>query len=309
MILLAGCVAIVSAQPRRVIPGQEPDRPIDAGTGKQVVETTTEKLAGFYVSPDAGRKMAAHLLEKLRIGGYDGIQSSATLAKVLTDDIHSVSNDPHTSVLYSYGIIHEPPPATPQAAVKPPAGAIRANFGFRRLEILDGNVGYVDLQGFFNPDFSGDMAATAMNFVANTDALIVDLRKNRGGDGGMVNLLSSYFLWMRLTSPTVTKGKARPGEIWTRPTVPGARYLSKPVLILTSHETFSAAEGFAYGLQSVRRAVIVGERTAGGAYGGGRRSINEHFDLLLSTSRTINAVTKTDWEGNGVEPDVPVPAK
>jgi C-terminal processing protease CtpA/Prc len=92
------------------------------------------------------------------------------------------------------------------------------------------------------------------------------------------------------------------------PKVPGTHYQLKPLFLLTSQKTFSAAEGFAYGLQSTKRATIVGERTAGGAYGGGRQGINEHFDLLLSTSRSVSAVTHTDWQGTGVRPDVPVPA-
>ena len=275
-----------------------------------MVEVTARKLTESYVVPDVAGRMAARIRDKEHAGGYDAIQSSAALAKALTEDIRSVSHDLHTYVLYSYGVIRDPPQRRPEVPLAPPSGAIRSNFGFRRLEILDGNVGYIDLRSFVKPAFAAHTAAAAMNFVANSDALILDLRHNQGGDGGMVRLLCSYFFGS--TPVHLADGYQREGnqteEIWTLPDVPGARYVAKPVFILTSRQTFSAAEALAYALQALKRAVIVGERTAGGAYGGGRQSINAHFDLLLSTSRTVNAVTKTDWEGTGVQPDVPVPA-
>lgn len=303
-------VAASGQQPHRVIPGQEPDRPVDSDTRQQVVETTARKLSEFYVDPAVAEKMAAMIRSKALAGGYDAIQSSAGLAKALTDDIHSVSNDLHTFVLYSYGIIHDPPPPRAEAVSPPPIGAIRSNFGFRRVEVLDGNVGYIDLRQLVKPEFGADTAAAAMSFVARSDALILDLRNNRGGDGGMVLLLCSYFFGpdpVHISDTYERKGN-KTEEQWTLSNLQGPRYIGKPTFILTSKDTFSGAEALAYSLQALKRAVIVGERTAGGAYSGGRQSINAHFDLLLSTGRSFNAVTKTDWEGTGVQPDVAVPA-
>jgi len=302
-------LSTASAQPRRVVPGQEPDRPIDSETRKQVVETTAQKLWDFYVVPELAEKMATRIRERERAGAYDAIQSSAALAKALTDDIRSVNKDLHTYVLYSYGVINDPPPPKQDVMSKPPPGVIRSNFGFRRLEILDGNVGYMDLRGFVKPDFAANTAAAAMNFIANSDALIIDLRSNQGGDPGMVQLLCTYFFGLdrvHLGDSYKREGN-KTEEIWTLASVQGPRYTGKAVFILTSRQTFSGAEAFAYSLQALKRAVIVGERTAGGAYGGGRQSINQHFDLLLSTSRSFSAVTKTDWEGSGVQPDIPIP--
>lgn len=193
VLCLLSLALAVSAQPRRVIPGQEPDRPIDADTRAQVVETTAQKLLDFYVLPDVGRNMAARLRDKQRSGAYDTIQSCAALAKALTEDIRSVSNDAHTYVLYSYGVIQEPPPPTPGAVLKASPGLVRSNFGFLRLEVLEGNLGYLDLRSFVVPELASNTLAAAMNFLANTDALIIDLRANRGGNGEMVRHFSSYF--------------------------------------------------------------------------------------------------------------------
>jgi hypothetical protein len=308
VLYLVGLTLDVSAQPRRVVPGQESDRLIDAETRVQVVETTARKLLDFYVLPDVGKNMAARIRDKQRSGAYDTIQSCAVLAKALTDDIRSVSNDSHTYILYSNGVIREPPPPAPGAVLKASPGAVRTNFGFRRLEVLDGNLGYVDLRGFVAPEFASNTLAAAMNFLANTDALIIDLRANQGGNGEMVRQFSSYFFAAPVHIADSYNREGKTGEVWTLPTVAGTPYPSKPLFLLTSSSTFSAAEGFAYSLQSMKRAVVVGERTVGGAYGGGRQNINDHFDLLLSTSRSVSTVTHTDWEGTGVQPDIPVPA-
>jgi C-terminal processing protease CtpA/Prc len=95
---------------------------------------------------------------------------------------------------------------------------------------------------------------------------------------------------------------------WTLPHVPGQRYEGKPVYILTSKRTFSAAEEFAYNLKSLKRATIVGETTGGGAHPGGTRRINDHFAVFVPSGRAINPITKTNWEGTGVTPDLPVAA-
>ncbi len=308
LVCLVGLTLAVSAQPRRVVPGQEPDRPIDAETRIQVVETTAQKLLDFYVLPEIGKNMAARIREKQRSGAYDTIQSCAALAKVLTEDIRSLSNDPHTYVLYSNGVIREPSPPAPGAISRPSPGTVRSNFGFRRLEVLDGNLGYIDLRSFVTPEFASRTLAAAMDFLANTDALIIDLRANQGGNGEMVRQFASYFFAAPVHIADSYNREGKTGAFWTLPTVPGALYPSKPLFLLTSSSTFSAAEGFAYALQTMKRAVVVGEQTAGGAYGGGRQNINDHFDLLLSTSRSVSTVTHTDWEGTGVQPDLPVPA-
>jgi C-terminal processing protease CtpA/Prc len=185
------------------------------------------------------------------------------------------------------------------------------NFGFEKVERLPGNVGYLDLRGFLPAQLGAETVVAAMNFVANTDALIIDLRRNGGGDPAMVALISSYLfgaepvhlndLYFRPDNST--------HQWWTLPYVPGKRYgEKKEVYVLTSKRTFSAAEEFTYNLKNLKRARIVGETTGGGAHPGGGRRINEHFAIWVPSGRAINPISKTNWEGTGVTPDVEVPA-
>ena len=184
------------------------------------------------------------------------------------------------------------------------------NGGFEKVERLDGNVGLLKFNGFLPPEFAGDTAVAAMNFLASSDALIVDLRENGGGDPAMVALICSYLfgaepvhlndLYFRPANET--------HQYWTLSFVPGKHYGEKPVYVLTSRNTFSGAEEFTYNLKTRKRATIVGETTGGGANPGGPERIDDHFQVFVPSGRAINPVTKINWEGTGVTPDVAVPA-
>jgi C-terminal processing protease CtpA/Prc len=148
-----------------------------------------------------------------------------------------------------------------------------------------------------------------MNFLGNVDALIVDLRRNGGGSPAMIATLLTY-----LTDPGdrllfntfYQREEDRTLQFWTNPYVPGPRLNGKPVYVLTSPRTFSAAEEFAYDIQTHKLGTIVGAVTGGGAHPGGMFRVHDHFMVFVSTGRAVNPVTKTNWEGVGVKPDIAV---
>ncbi len=194
--------------------------------------------------------------------------------------------------------------------ITPSVEDIRNNYGFRKVEILPNNIGYIRFDQFNESEEAREIAAAALAFVANCDALIFDLRHNGGGTRHVNQFISSYLfdevthlggMYSRLTDDTT--------EWSTLDEIPGKRFgPDLPVYILTSSMTFSAAEAFAYWLKDLKRVTVVGETTGGGAHPVRERVINDRFWMRIPFARAISAVTKTDWEGVGVIPDIKVPA-
>jgi len=292
----------------------DPDSPVDRETRIEVVETVIREMNSSYVFPEVAARIETMLRERLALGEYDSITSSNAFASTLTDHLQAVSRDRHVRVRYR----SEPVPdrsaggggggPSPEQIEQMRAHGAARNFGFEKLERLPGNVGYLDLRMFDSPRFAGETAAAAMNFLANTDALIVDLRKNGGGDPTMIQLLCSYLFDAEPVhlNDLYFRPEDRTEQYWTLPYVPGKRFLGKPVYVLTSHYTFSGAEEYAYNLKNLERATIVGETTGGGANPGGMARLAEHFEMFVPSGRAISPITKTNWEGTGVEPDVKV---
>ena len=291
----------------------QPDLTIDAAARKQVIDTILKRLNDSYVFPEVAKKMETSVRERAAKGEYDSVASAQAFAEKLTADLQSVSKDKHLRVRYS----HEVLPVRPERG-EPTAEEREErrrelgwmNHGFDKVERLPGNVGYIEFRGFFDEELGAETVAAAMNFVGGTDSLIIDLRRNGGGNPSMVALVCSYLFGpepVHLNSLYWREGD-RTEEYWTRKEVAGRRYLGKDVYVLTSNRTFSGAEEFAYNLKNLKRATIVGETTGGGAHPGGGFRVGEHFMAFVPTGRAISPITKTNWEGTGVEPDVKVAA-
>lgn len=279
----------------------------------EVIRGVIREVESLYVDPDKAKKVADTLRRENKRKAFDSLQSAGPLCRALTQLLGDGTGDQHLRVDYSPTPMPLPTPSR-RGAPQPVDSAMLAeaplqNYGFIKVERLRGNVGLLELRKFYDPQAAGATAAAAMALLANTDAMIIDLRENGGGYGEMVNLLTSYFLpgdpvhlrdiYDRATGERVQE--------WTLPYVPGQRY-TKPLTILTSRKTFSAAEAFAYGLKNQKRARIVGERTRGGAHPTTIRMLDEHFAVFVPHARVVDAVTGTDWEGTGVTPDLAVPA-
>jgi hypothetical protein len=292
----------------------QPDSTIDADTRKQVIDTVLKRLNDSYVFPEVAKATDKVIRDRVAKGEYDQISSSRAFAETLTKDLQAISKDKHLRVRYSHEVLPERQPrAEPTAEQREQERRDMSwmNYGFDKVERLRGNTGYIFFRGFFGPELGADAVASAMNFVAGTDALIFDLRQNGGGDPEMVALICSYLFGpepVHLNDLYWREGN-RTEEFWTRKEVPGKRYLNKDVYVLTSKYTFSGAEEFTYNLKNLKRATIIGETTGGGAHPGMGVRINEHFNMFVPTGRAVSPITKTNWEGTGVKPDIEVPAE
>lgn len=293
-------------------PTQQPDLEVDTTTKSQVIDNLLKELNDSYVFAETAQKMEADIRERLKNKEYDAITSSKEFAAKLTADLQSVSKDLHLRVRYS----HQPIPArkdrnepTAEEKAQFDRSNKRINFGFEKVERLQGNIGYIDLRGFNDPQAGAETVASAMSFLANTDALIFDLRQNGGGDPEMVALISSYLFGDKPVHLNDLYWRAgnKTDEFWTKPALAAKKFANKDVYILTSKRTFSAAEEFTYNLKNLKRATIIGETTGGGAHPGGTVRLSDHFGAFVSVGRAINPISKTNWEGAGVEPDIAAP--
>lgn len=293
-----------------------PDIPIDAAAKAEVIRNLARGLRQAYVFPEVGERAAAMVEKRLANKEYDSVTTSRAFGELLTGQLLEVAKDKHLRVRYSSQVL--PNASGDLGRGGPPVGMVsqqrKNNFAFERVERLGGNIGYLKLNGFMDPAGAGAVAAGAMAFLANTDALIIDLRQNGGGRPDMVALLASYFFpadakvhLNDLANRVEGTTNYETMESWTMPNLPGGRYLDKPVYILISPRTFSGAEEFAYDLQALKRATIVGETSGGGANPGGPLRLGDHFEAFMPRGHAINPITKTNWEGVGVQPDVKAP--
>jgi tetratricopeptide (TPR) repeat protein len=177
--------------------------------------------------------------------------------------------------------------------------------GFREVKRFDGNIGYFDLRSFAPLFDGGAVADHYMALLADSDAIIVDLRKNGGGSPAMVQYLCSYFFdkKVHLNSLYYREGD-RTEEFWTLERVEGKKMPDVPLYVLTSSYTFSGAEEFSYNMQTQKRATLVGETTGGGANPGGSFPLGGQLGVFIPTGKAINPITGTNWEGIGVVPEV-----
>lgn len=286
------------------------DVKLDAPERQRVIDGIAKNLKESYVYPELAQKMEDAIRVNQKRGEYDAITDPDAFANRLTKDLRAISHDKHLGVNYS-------PVKLPPEGQKPSADEEaqfrkmleRTNCSFEKVEVLPRNIGYLKLNAFPDPTICGPTAVAAMNFLAHVDAIIFDLRENGGGDPKMVAMISSYLF----DKPThlndlYNRKEDATTQYWTLPYVPGTTLANKPAFVLTSKSTFSGAEEFTYNLKSLKRATIVGETTGGGAHPVWGHNIDDHFMIGVPFARAVNPVTKTDWEGTGVAPDVKVEA-
>ena len=286
-----------------------PPGPLDTAGRTAVVKAAADALRQRYVFPDVGKRAAEAIEAALAAGKYDELVQPWAFAERLTADLEAIAHDKHMRIT-----ARGPAPVGAVAKGGPPPGPRpRSEAGVTRSDRLPGNIGYIELVALPGLDTFKGPVDKAMGALADTGALIVDLRRNGGGAPESEVYLASYFVnpaksvmvnkffWRNPGTETF-----RTDEFMSTPTP--YWYGGKPVYVLTSARTFSGGEAVAYDLQALKLATIVGETTGGGANPGGFAPLTPDFGMFIPGGRPENPVTRTNWEGVGVKPEVAVPA-
>lgn len=306
--VLAAVVLFVWAMGAAFISAAAPAQTMDTQKQTQVIHRIIDTINENYVFADVAKKMGEHLLKQLKKGAYKKISDPKEFARVLTNDLRDICHDLHLGVDY----YAEPPRQRPGAPDDPEE--IRrqlsySNFDFETVQRLAGNVGFLKLNSFMGAEYGGTTAVAAMNFLANCDALIIDLRQNRGGQPSMIQLINSYFFEspVHLNSFYIRKGD-KTQQFWTQAHVQGKRMTDVDIYVLTGNRTFSGAEEFTYNLKNLKRGTIIGETTGGGAHPMKSHYFEDlQFGIRVPYGRAVNPISGTNWEGTGVKPDIEVP--
>lgn len=286
---------------------------VDAATRHAVVAKLAVELRDRYVFPDRAASAASQLLAADRAGKFDAMTDPDEFAKAVTGVLAESLHDKHLHLSYSADALppqHDHKPS-PQQIAQIRAFYQSVNYGIEKVVRLPANIGYLDVRGFPPAAPMGAPLMAAMNLLSHTDALIIDVRNNGGGHPEGVALLCSYLFSqshpVHLNDIFGRTPKTATGKIdhyWTK-RVAGATYaMNKPVYVLTSADTFSGGEEFAYDMQTQKRATLVGQTTGGGANPGGDIRLSDHFEAFIPDGRAINPITHTNWEGTGVVPDI-----
>jgi C-terminal processing protease CtpA/Prc len=277
-------------------------------TNSEIIDAALARILAEYIDEDKAILAEGFVRDRMAAGLYEALRAQA-LCELVTEDLQHVTSDKHLRLLWS-----DEPQEVGGAEEDEEFFADLArseNQGIRRVERLIDDIGYIGTTLVAEPADAAMMISAAMTLVANTRALILDLRENRGGSTYGMAYWCSYFFpegeSVHLTD-VYRRTTGQTQQFWTLPYVPGQRYLDRPVYVLTGPVTFSGAEDLAYNLKVRNRATLVGESTRGGAHPTGYYPLTEHITVTVPYARSINPVTGGDWEGVGVAPDLAVPA-
>jgi hypothetical protein len=304
VILFLACVSL------QVIAQDKEANPISHEEKKQVVDSIALFMAEKYVFPDKGKEMGDLVSKNFKNGDYDNVSDPIEFASRLSEDLLTINNDRHIGVRYmpeQIAMIKKADEDENNKELEEYEKKQRefVNFNFQEIKILPGNVGYLKFNGFMDASVAGPTAISAMNFLAHTNALIIDLRDNGGGSPSLIQLITTYFFEEseHLNSFYIRDGDQM-NQFWTLTYVPGEKLLETDIYILTSRYTFSGAEEFTYNLKNMKRAIVVGETTGGGAHPVTSYIINDNFMVRVPFGKAVNPITKDNWEGTGIDPHV-----
>ena len=281
---------------------------LDAAKRHELILAITSKLKDHYFDSATATKATEALQATEISGGFNATTDIRDFASALTRQLREVTQDLHLELVYSDRLLPNGPPPAPSAEAleRYKTAMLSQNCTFEKPQMLPDNIGYLKFNFFSDTAACKDTAQSAIAALNEAQSVILDLRDNGGGFGNMVMLIASYFFdhpeYMYSPRDNVTE------QSWTRSPVPGTKLADKPLYLLTSSRTISAAEAFCYNFKMLKRATIVGETTRGSAHAGVIYRIDDHFGIAIPEVKPINPYSKRDWEGTGVEPDVKVKA-
>jgi retinol-binding protein 3 len=303
-----GSHSVINAQ------SSAPQFPLNQKDTKKLVDSLSSQINKYYITKDVAVKMSSHLKKRFKDGKYNNIKDPHTLAGLLTSDLLSIYRDEHIHIEYNPVLANEVSgniEDVPRMVAEKLKQDRSRNFGFKKTEILNGNIGYLELSSFSRLNaYSKETANAALKLLSNSNALIIDLRYGVGGSPEMVNHIISHFFYQKTHFTDIyIRSENATLPYWTTPDTIKTPLHTMPIFVLTSYKTFSAAEGLAYALQTLKRATIVGEVTRGGAHTVSYRPISSGFVADIPFGKAISPVTKKNWEKTGVIPDIKVNAE
>ncbi|MGM5470520.1 S41 family peptidase [Flavobacteriaceae bacterium LMO-SS05] len=283
------------------------EQPLNKAYKEQVILKLSQLMNDYYVFPEIAKLTEEHLKTQLNEGYFDQFENDEAFAAALTASVQAINHDKHMRIWKNKPYVA--PDKSPERMIEEKLDQLdrsrRANAGFVTVKILEGNIGYLDLRGFAGMEIAKPVADAYMKLMSKTDAIIIDLSKNGGGSPFMVQYLCSYFFDQKLhLNSLYWREGNKTDEFWTLDEVGGPKMPDVPLIIMTSSRTFSGAEEFSYNMQTQKRATLVGQTTGGGANPGGSMGINNNLSVFIPSGKAINPITKTNWEGVGVIPEV-----
>lgn len=306
-LLAALCASAASAQPVRV-PVPRPATAAEAVDPAAIVAEVRRIIAARYVLPERRPALDAVLAEGLSSGRYRTTDPNQ-LADRINDDLARVGHDRHLNFRYVPGGLASAPGARTPNPADDEAAARRRNYGIRELRLLPGNIRYMAYDGF---EWTGPATAAALDnalrFLRDGDAVIIDLRRNGGGSPDAVQYLVSPL--MEANRPLMSfymNGSETADRTATLAEVPAGRMISKPLYVLTSRRTASAAEEFSGHVAGFHLGELVGENTAGAGFRNEIVGVGDGFRLSVSVGRAVLAATGRDWEAVGHAPTLSAP--
>ena len=273
---------------------------------RNIIETIPSLISKNYVIIEKRNYIISEFTKRVEANKYFSIINSDSLAKILTNDLREISNDKHLYVEYIKSDTTKDEFNSDNWEKEERILERKKNFGFTEVKILSENIGYIKIVEFMHPQRGMPVAVAAMKFIENTEGLIIDIRGNGGGYGGLMNYVLNYYFDSGPThiSTTIYSEKDKlPDNEYTSDLVYGKLRVNTPLYVIVDGKTGSAAEFFAYTLQSFGKAKIVGQATAGAAHMNSYYPLSNNFRISISTGAPINPKTKTNWEKLGVKPD------